>query len=55
MPDCEVVLKDRGASRRHAQVRTRDAAIRAGADVNVLARMSEDTRAGVARFLEEMS
>ena len=24
LPDCEVVLKDRGASRRHAQVRTRD-------------------------------
>lgn len=27
------------------------AAVRAGADVNVLARMTEDTRAGVARFL----
>jgi len=24
LPDCEIVLKDRGASRRHAQVRTRD-------------------------------
>lgn len=30
---------------------TYDAAIRAGADLNVLARMTEDTRAGVARFL----
>ena len=29
-----------------------DAAIRAGADVNVLARMTEDMQAGVARFLE---
>lgn len=29
-----------------------DAAVRAGADVNVIARMTEDTRAGVARFLE---
>lgn len=28
------------------------AAIRAGADLNVLARMTEDTRAGVARFLQ---
>ena len=24
LPDCDVVLKDRGASRRHAQIRTRD-------------------------------
>ena len=31
---------------------TFDAAIRAGADLNVLARMTEDTRAGVAAFLE---
>jgi methylglutaconyl-CoA hydratase len=29
-----------------------DAAIRAGADVNVVARMTDDMRAGVARFLE---
>ncbi len=29
-----------------------EAAIRAGADINVLARMTEDMRAGVARFLE---
>jgi methylglutaconyl-CoA hydratase len=28
------------------------AAIRAGADINVVARMTEDTRAGAARFLE---
>jgi methylglutaconyl-CoA hydratase len=28
-----------------------EAALRAGADLNVVARMSEDTRAGVARFL----
>ena len=32
---------------------TFDAAIRAGADVNALARLSEDTRAGVARFLQQ--
>ncbi|MFL5386262.1 MAG: enoyl-CoA hydratase/isomerase family protein [Longimicrobiaceae bacterium] len=31
---------------------TFDAALRAGADVNVVARMTEDMRAGVARFLE---
>jgi pSer/pThr/pTyr-binding forkhead associated (FHA) protein len=24
MPDCDVVLRDKGASRRHAQIRTRD-------------------------------
>lgn len=29
-----------------------EAAIRAGADMNVVARMTEDTQAGVARFLE---
>jgi methylglutaconyl-CoA hydratase len=29
-----------------------DAAIRAGADVNVVARMTDDMRAGVARFLD---
>jgi methylglutaconyl-CoA hydratase len=29
-----------------------EAAIRAGADVNVIARMTEDTRAGIARFLD---
>jgi len=29
-----------------------DAAIRAGADVNVVARMTDDMQAGVARFLE---
>lgn len=29
-----------------------DAALRAGADLNVIARMTEDTRAGVARFLD---
>lgn len=29
-----------------------DAALRAGADVNVVARMTDDMRAGVARFLE---
>lgn len=29
-----------------------DAAVRAGADVNVVARMTDDMRAGVARFLE---
>jgi methylglutaconyl-CoA hydratase len=29
-----------------------EAAIRAGADVNVLARMTEDTRAGIAAFLD---
>ena len=28
-----------------------DAAVRAGADVNVLARMSEDLKSGVERFL----
>jgi methylglutaconyl-CoA hydratase len=31
---------------------TFDAALRAGADVNVVARMTEDLQAGVARFLE---
>jgi methylglutaconyl-CoA hydratase len=31
---------------------TFDAAIRAGADVNVIARMTEDTRAGVTAFLD---
>ena len=31
---------------------TFEAGIRAGADLNVLARMTEDTRAGVTRFLE---
>ncbi|HKP77216.1 MAG TPA: enoyl-CoA hydratase-related protein [Longimicrobiaceae bacterium] len=31
---------------------TFDAAVRAGADVNVVARMTEDMKAGVARFLE---
>ena len=36
----------------HQDGMTFDAAIRAGADVNVLARMTEDTRAGVAAFLE---
>lgn len=30
-----------------------EAAIRAGADVNVIARMTEDTRAGVQRFLDK--
>jgi methylglutaconyl-CoA hydratase len=29
-----------------------EAALRAGADLNVIARMTEDTRAGIARFLE---
>jgi methylglutaconyl-CoA hydratase len=29
-----------------------EAALRAGADLNVVARMSEDTKAGVARFLD---
>jgi methylglutaconyl-CoA hydratase len=29
-----------------------EAAVRAGADVNVVARMTEDMKAGVARFLE---
>jgi methylglutaconyl-CoA hydratase len=29
-----------------------EAAIRAGADINVIARMTEDTRAGIASFLE---
>jgi methylglutaconyl-CoA hydratase len=29
-----------------------DAAVRAGADVNVVARMTEDMKAGVARFLD---
>lgn len=34
---------------------TFDAAIRAGADVNVVARMTDDMQAGVARFLERDS
>ena len=36
----------------HADGMTFDAAIRAGADVNVVARMTDDMRAGVARFLD---
>lgn len=36
----------------HADGMTFGAAVQAGADVNVVARMTEDTRAGVARFLE---
>jgi methylglutaconyl-CoA hydratase len=36
----------------HSDAMGFEAAIRAGADVNVVARMTEDMRAGVARFLE---
>jgi methylglutaconyl-CoA hydratase len=36
----------------HADAMGFEAAVRAGADVNVVARMTEDMRAGVARFLE---
>jgi methylglutaconyl-CoA hydratase len=36
----------------HQDGMTYEAAIRAGADLNVLARMTEDTRDGVRRFLE---
>jgi methylglutaconyl-CoA hydratase len=36
----------------HSDAMGFEAAIRAGADVNVVARMTEDTKAGVARFLE---
>jgi methylglutaconyl-CoA hydratase len=36
----------------HSDGMTFEAAIRAGADVNVVARMTEDMQAGVARFLE---
>lgn len=36
----------------HTDGMTFGAAIHAGADLNVVARMTEDTRAGVARFLE---
>jgi methylglutaconyl-CoA hydratase len=36
----------------HQDGMTYEAAIRAGADVNVLARMTEDTRAGLRRFLD---
>jgi methylglutaconyl-CoA hydratase len=35
----------------HQDAMSFEAAIRAGADLNVVARMTEDTRAGVARFL----
>lgn len=36
----------------HQDGMTFDAAVRAGADMNVVARMTEDTQAGVARFLD---
>lgn len=36
----------------HSDGMTFEAAVRAGADVNVVARMTEDMQAGVARFLE---
>ena len=36
----------------HSDGMTFEAALRAGADVNVVARMTEDMQAGVARFLE---
>lgn len=36
----------------HADGMTFEAALRAGADVNVVARMTEDMQAGVARFLQ---
>jgi methylglutaconyl-CoA hydratase len=37
----------------HQDGLTFDAAIHAGVDINVLARMTDDTRAGVIRFLDE--
>jgi methylglutaconyl-CoA hydratase len=36
----------------HQDGMTYEAAVRAGADVNVIARMTQDTRAGIERFLE---
>jgi methylglutaconyl-CoA hydratase len=37
----------------HQDAMTFEAAIRAGVDSNVIARMTEDTRGGIARFLEQ--